>query len=383
MLVRKVQQKYKALFQSEPRVFRSPASLCLLGEHASYNQGFIIQAAINMEIIIAAAPNQTDIGKIYSIDEDRFYEFNVDTIEKSDNPWFNHILAIIKEFRTHGLIIGGFECVLGTEIPTASGLSASEALMGGMGYMLNQMFQLGISEKSIAKYAYNAYREFMGSTGFFAAHLVNMTAKTNHFMITNFQNKKKEFLESDLPNCRLILFDPQEKIVENQLLKQRILECEEGLSIVNKYFPNISSLTDCHQDMLLKCKDDLGPVLFRRCNFIINENNRTIAGIEDLRKNRLTALGEKMYMSHTDLRHEYDMTSEALDFLVETVMPYQNVLGARMMGLGSGGCTINLVKDDDLNEFVNDIQRVFKKKFRRDLLVYKFKIAKATSEIDQ
>ncbi len=382
MLVKKVQQKYEALFESTPRIFRSPASINLLGEHASYNEGTIIQAAINKEIIFAAAANQSDIGRVYAIDREKLFEFNVDSIEKSDDIWSNHILGIIKEFRNEGLIIGGFDCVLASDIPLGSGLSSSIALMGGLGYLLNHIFELGISPEKLAKYTFKAKTSFVGSTGFYPAHLVNMLAKTNHFMIADFKNNTQDYLESDLPNARIILFDPQEKIAPNNtILSKRFAECEEALAIVNKYFPEVKSLTACHQDMLLKCKDELGPVLFRRASFVINENARSIQGAEDLKKNRLGEFGKRMYASHTALRSEYELNKESIDFLVENVKPYQAVLGAKMMGLGNGGCAIVLLKDDDLNVFVNDIQKKFKKKFRRDLLVYKFKIAKSTGEV--
>ena len=130
--------------------------------------------------------------------------------------------------------------------------------------------------------------------------------------------------------------------------------------------------------MLLKCRDELGPLLFRRCDYVIKENMRVLEGSEDIKKNRMEAFGKKMFDSHAGLKNDYEVSIEPLDFLIEEVKKYKSVLGARMTGLGFGGSTINLVKDYDREEFIGEVQKRYKKFFRRDLLVYKVKITKAT-----
>ena len=379
MLVKKIENKFRSLYSTDPVFFRSPGRVNLIGEHTDYNNGYVMPAAIDREMVFAVAKNQRDVGRVYSLNLDQSFEFNVDNFEKSAKDWPNYILGIVSEFRKDGLIIGGFDCVLGSDIPMSAGMSSSVAMQCGAAFFLNHLFELGLSRMQIAQYALRAENRYVGVPGSMPGHFVNMFGKTNHFVKLDCQSLDHEFIEMDLPNYRVILFDSQVKTsLADSQLKRRKKECEQGVAIINKYFPEVKNLRDCKPDMLLKCRDELGPLLFRRCDYVIKENMRVLEGSEDIKKNRMEAFGKKMFDSHAGLKNDYEVSIEPLDFLIEEVKKYKSVLGARMTGLGFGGSTINLVKDYDREEFIGEVQKRYKKFFRKDLLVYKVKITKAT-----
>ena len=382
MLVKKIENKFRSLYSTDPVYFRSPGRVNLIGEHTDYNNGYVMPAAIDREMLFAVARNQSDIGRVYSLNLEESFEFNVDNFEKSSEVWPNYVLGMVSELRKDGLIIGGFDCVLGSDIPMSAGMSSSVAMQCGTGFFLNHLFELGLTRMQVAEYALRAENNYIGLPGSMPGHFINMFGKTNHFVKLDSQSLDHEFIEMDLPNYRVIVFDSQVKTsVADSQLALRKKECKEGLAIIRKYFPEANSLRDCSPDMLLKCRDELGPLLLRRCNFVVQENMRVLEGSEDIKKNRMEAFGKKMFDSHNGLKNDYEVSIEQLDFLIEEVKKYKSVLGARMTGLGFGGSTINLVKDYDREEFISKVQKRYKKIFRKDLLVYKVKITKATDLI--
>ncbi|MDN5213077.1 galactokinase [Fulvivirgaceae bacterium BMA12] len=379
MFVKKVEKRFKSLFSTTPEFFRSPGRINLIGEHTDYNNGYVMPATVDRQMVFAVAKNQSDVGRVHSLNLDESFEFNVDGFEESPISWANYVLGVVNELRKDGLIIGGFDCVFGGDIPMGAGMASSVAIQCGVGYFLNHLFELGLSRLEIAQYALKAENEYVGIPGSIPAHFANMFGKTNHFIKLDCQSLDHEFIEMNRPNYRIILFDSQVKNSQMDVhLSRRKKECEEGVAVIKKYFPEVSSLRDCRSDMLLKCKDELGPILYRRCDFVVRENQRVVEGSEDIVKNRMEAFGQKMFDSHLGLKNDYEVSCDPLDFLVNEVTKYKSVLGARMTGPGFGGCTINLVKDYDREEFISEIQKRYKKYFRKDLLVYKVKIAKGT-----
>ncbi len=383
MIVKEIQKKFESLFGTEPLYYRSPGIVNFLGAHTDYNNGFTLSANVNMEMVFAVTINNTDKAIVHSMDLDDQIEFNVDLIEKSDKAWANYILGMVSEFRKKGKIIGGFNCVFSSDIPIGSGMAASTSVKCGVGYFLNRIFDLGLSPQEIAEIATVVENEYIGVGSGIRDQFNNLFARTSHLLKLDCQTLNYEFIETDFSNFRFVIFDSQVKSNRrNKLFEKRKNECEKGLEIVRKYFPEVKSLRDCTMDMLLKCKTELTPILFRRCSFIVNENNRVKTGFEDLKKNRIESFGALLNQSQLELKVDFEVSCEEIDFLITEVGKSRDVIGARMIGAGAGGCTLNMIKDYDREEYIKDIQKKFKKKFRKDLLVYKLKIVRGTSQIN-
>jgi len=380
--LRTLQNKFKELYNTTPVLFRSPGMVNVMGAHTDYNDGFTLSANIDKEMVFAVAINKTDKGRVYALDLKDSHEFNVDYFEQSDKAWANYILGMVSEFRKHGKIIGGFDCVFASDIPIGSGMAASAAIKCGIGFLLNELFNLELSNLDIAGYATKVENEYIGVGSGIRDQFNNLFARTSHFMKLDCLTLNHEYIETDFSNYRFIIFDSQVKSDRRlQIFETRRKECQQGLKIIKRYFPEVKSLRDVKPDTLLKCKDDMEPELYWRCKFVVNENIRVLKSVEDLLKNRTEAFGQKLFESQMELKRDFQVSCAEIDFLIDEVTKNNNVLGARMIGAGVGGCTLNMVKDYDREEFISGIQKRFKKKFRKNLLVYKIKIVRGSGKL--
>uniref|UniRef100_UPI00356A5D38 galactokinase n=1 Tax=Fodinibius sp. TaxID=1872440 RepID=UPI00356A5D38 len=159
-------------------------------------------------------------------------------------------------------------------------------------------------------------------------------------------------------------------------------QCEEGVRILQQYEPGIDSLRDVTRDLLNKHRQELDPVVFKRCTYILEENKRVLDACQDLEKNDILSFGQRMYASHAGLRDQYEVSCAELDILVEAARTINGVMGARMMGGGFGGCTINLVEDQYLNLFKERISKRYQKETGREIAIYQAKVSSGTQLVD-
>ena len=150
---------------------------------------------------------------------------------------------------------------------------------------------------------------------------------------------------------------------------------------MKKYDPQIESLRDVSNELLEAYKHELDANVYKRCTFVINENHRLVHGCADLGRNDLEAFGAKMYETHDGLSNDYEVSCPELDFLVDLTRDNPNIIGSRMMGGGFGGCTINLVNEDYLEQFTDITKEKYSKKFWKDPNIYLTKISDGTSKI--
>jgi galactokinase len=150
----------------------------------------------------------------------------------------------------------------------------------------------------------------------------------------------------------------------------RRLQCEEGVKLLKRFLPSVKSLRDVPMNELEKHKSDLPPDIYLRCHYVISENERLLKGCELLKQGNLQGFGQLMYKTHEGLSKEYAVSCEELDFLVQEARPLQGVVGARMMGGGFGGCTINLVKADKIEGFEKVMKTKYQQRFQKDPEIY-------------
>jgi galactokinase len=158
-------------------------------------------------------------------------------------------------------------------------------------------------------------------------------------------------------------------------------ECEQGVKILRKYQPAIRALRDATPELIEKHREEMGQPVYDRCSYVVEENLRVLETCDLLSAGDLKAVGKKLYESHEGLSKKYEVSCEELDFLVKETKRMDAVIGARMMGGGFGGCTINLVKIDYLNQFIDDMRAAYQKKFNIDLKTYTIRIVNGTGKL--
>jgi galactokinase len=391
MYYKLITQKFEGIFGHTPYLtVRAPGRINLIGEHTDYNNGFVLPAAIDKAIYFAISARNDQNCKLYSYDLQEFYEFSLDEIEKSDKGWANFLIGVLAEIIKKGHHIPhGFNVVFGGDVPLGAGLSSSAAVESGMGFALNKLFDLGLSKLDLALIAQQAEHNFAGVNCGIMDMFASIHGKEDSVIKLDCQNLSFQYFPFHAPDYTIVLCNTGVKhnLGDSEYNKRRA-ECEEGVRIMQNAFPQIDSLRDVSAQMLRSQGDKLSPIVYKRCKYVVEEIERVNVACEALEKDDLITFGQKMYETHEGLSKDYEVSCPELDFLVEQTQKFSPteglsgaVIGARMMGGGFGGCTINLVRTDAVDTFIENIQNAYSQEFNTELLSYKVKITNGVEEI--
>ncbi len=377
-----VRDKFSAMYGSPPVLVRSPGRVNLIGEHTDYNEGFVLPAAINKEIIFAVAKNKLGRCRVYAADMEEKIDFAPDAFSKSKQAWANYILGVVEQLQKRGLDMAGFDVVFGGNIPQGAGMSSSAALECGMATALNHIFDLGLSQTAIAKLSQKAENEYVGVQCGIMDQFANVFGRQNQVIRLDCRSLEYQYFPFDIEGYKIALLDSN---VSHSLASSeynvRRQQCEEGVRVLQQQGLDIKSLRDVTLDQLTQYQSALDEVVFRRCRYVIEENRRVEEACRFLEQGDLSSFGQKMYESHTGLSQQYEVSCPELDFLVEKTKSNEDVLGARMMGGGFGGCTINLVKETAIAPLTEKLTQAYQQQFDRELKVYMGDIVEGTHVI--
>jgi galactokinase len=377
-----IRKKFVALFNQEPSLYRSPGRVNLIGEHTDYNDGFVLPAAINKDVIFAIAPNNTMRIRFYSFDLDEHVSFELKNTVRSNTNWANYLVGVVAQFQSLNFPVQGFDLVFGGNIPIGAGLSSSAAIECGLAFGLNHLFGYNLDRFTLAKMAQKAEHEFAGVRCGIMDQFASLFGKEGHVIKLDCRSLEYEYYPFNMSQYRIVLCDTEVKhSLASTEYNTRREECETGIAVLSNYYPTINSLRDVTIEMLQKHQKQLNPVVFKRCMYVIQENIRVEAASQALLAGDLVLFGEKMYASHEGLQHDYEVSCRELDFLVDQTRKNDAVLGARMMGGGFGGCTINIVREDEVEFFISDMKQTYERQFNMQLKTYITEIANGSSQL--
>jgi galactokinase len=340
-----VNEIFNKEFGSSPRLFRAPGRVNIIGEHTDYNQGFVLPASINKAAYLAISPAEGNTGRWISADFQEMADIDFENIRPNEKKWANYLLGVIDQFKKQGNKVGAFNLVLAADVPVGAGLSSSAALESVIAFALNSIFGFGYSNLELAIFAQRAENEFIGLQCGIMDMFASLHGKKGQVMKLDCRSLQVEYFPLELGDYKILLLDTGVKhSLASSEYNTRRKQCEEGVSLLRKYHPSIGSLRDVDREMLVKYKSEMDSLVFKRCYFIIEENLRVEKVCDALKLGSLEHAGEYMYASHEGLQYDYEVSCAELDLLVELVKGEPSVLGARMMGGGFGGCTINLME---------------------------------------
>lgn len=377
-----ITQRFKELFNNKATLFQAPGRINLIGEHTDYNEGFVFPAAINRYIILAISPNHSNIARMHAYNLNESYETNISQIEKSDKSWANYILGVIAQFRQKGLEIGGFDCVFGGNIPQGAGLSSSAALESVFTFAFNQLYQHQLATIEMIQIAQRAEVEFVGVNCGIMDQFISFSGKKDSAIALDCRNLNYTYAEVHLEGYEWLLADT---LVKHSLASSeyniRRQECEKGVAILHQHYPQIKSLRDADVKHLETVKAQLPKTIYQRCMYVIEENKRVKLAIQYLQAGNAIAFGKLLYACHQGLSQQYEVSCAELDFLVQTAKESQMAAGARMMGGGFGGCTLNVVNTKHTPAFKQLLSHKFEEQFGFAPQFYAVKIVNGVGTI--
>lgn len=380
-LAEEVRAKYQQQFGSEPLLIRSPGRINLIGEHTDYNDGFVMPAAIDKEIVFAIGESKSAWSTVLALKYDQPFMIDISAPERVDQPgWANFLLGIVFQITRDGHAIKPFNCVFGGDVPLGAGLSSSAALECGFAYALNELFNLRIPKLTLVKMGQWAEHHYVGVKCGIMDQFASVMSKEDQVIMLDCRDLSYSYFPLSMEGYEIVLCDSKVKhsLVDSEYNTRRS-ECEQGVRILSQYFPNVKSLRDVSLEMLSSHKNEFPGKVYQRCLYVVEEIQRVQESSKDLKANNLVAFGKKMFSTHEGLSNLYQVSCPELDFLVMKAKELDSVAGARMMGGGFGGCTINIVKSASVATFIKHIADAYEKEFNIKLPTYVVHIREGTS----
>lgn len=376
-LIQSTAAHFQKLFHSEPEtLFLSPGRINIIGEHVDYNDGFVLPAAINKYICFAVSKTNNSECTLIAKDLNEAYKFDLnDRLEPIDKMWVNYILGVVHQLKKRGYPIQGLQIVFSSTIPMGAGLSSSAALECGIAFAFNNIFELGLSKEEIALIGQKSEHTFVGVICGIMDQFASVFGQKNKVIKLDCTSLQYEYHPAEFKNYSLLLLDSNVKHTHlTSGYNNRREEVEYGLTLIKAYFPRVHSFRDCTLEMIEELKGSLNDIIYRRCLFVVKEIQRVQEAVQALEDSDFNKLGQLMFQTHQGLSKEYEVSCDELDFLVESVQNVPTVLGARMMGGGFGGCSINLVQKGTENQLIENITEQYRNTFGIELKAYKIKI---------
>jgi galactokinase len=359
-----VRDIFRQMFFTEPNMVRAPGRINLIGEHTDYNEGLVLPAAIDKAIYFAMAPSTHDKCNVFSADMNEGVSFSIHDLNPGE-LWVNYLMGVIDAFERSGLPVHGVDCVFGGDIPAGTGLSSSAALCCGFAFGLNEVFKCGQSRLQLAKMAQYAEHEFVGLQCGIMDQYASLFGKKDAALLLDCRAMVHEVIPVHLVDYSILLVDTKVKhTLASSAYNDRRAVCEKGVAIIQSKNKKIHSLRDLSPAILAEYKTLLGDDAFTKCLYVVEEIRRTQRAAEFLKLNNLPDFGKLMYETHWGLSQAYEVSCAESDFLVAMAQEEKDVLGARQMGGGFGGCTINLIKKGAIISFKEKTRKRYIDRFK-------------------
>jgi galactokinase len=368
-------QQIQLLFQ---QVFNNEADLCvqspgrinIIGEHTDYNNGFVLPAAIDKKVMVAIRKREDDLIVLYAEAFAEKKEVKIPEM-KPQGDWADYMLGVVAQLIKKNYVVGGFEILLTGDIPIGAGLSSSAAVECATIFALNELFSFGLEKMEMVQMAQMAEHEYAGVKCGIMDQFASMFGKKDHLIKLDCRSLEYEYIPFQNQDFALVLFNSNVKhaLVDSEYNIRRN-QCNEGVEMIRKYHPQINSLRDADTEMVEKYIRPQDELIYRRCHYVVSENIRLLQLCEALNHNNLDNCGKLMHETHLGLSEDYEVSCPELDLLVKIAMEQPGVIGARLVGGGFGGCTINLVRKENLESVIYEVENGYKLSSGKEATTY-------------
>lgn len=377
-----IKEEFKKNFNENCSVYTSPGRINLIGEHTDYNGGFVFPGAVDCGIMAAIQPNGTTTINAYSIDLKDKASFDVNDPEGPKQSWARYIYGVAREMAKRGVDVKGFDTAFAGDVPLGAGMSSSAALESTFAFAINDLFGDNKVDKfELAKVGQATEHNYIGVNCGIMDQFASVFGKKDQLIRLDCRSLEYKYYPFNPVGYKLVLVD---SVVKHELASsaynKRRQSCENVVTAMKKHHPEVELLRDADFDMLEEVKPEISEEDYKRAKYVIGEKDRVLAVCDALEKGDYETVGKEMYLTHEGLSKDYEVSCEELDFL-NNIAKKDGVTGSRVMGGGFGGCTINLVKDELYDKFIEDAKTEFKKKFGKDPKVYNVVISDGSRKL--
>ena len=355
---------------STGNVYASPGRINLIGEHTDYNGGFVFPGAIDKGMIAELKINGTNKVRAYSIDLKDYVEFGLNEEDAPRASWARYIFGVCREIIKRGGKISGFNTAFAGDVPMGAGMSSSAALESTYAFALNEMFDCGLDKFELAKIGQATEHNYCGVNCGIMDQFASVFGKAGSLIRLDCRSLEYQYFPFDPKGYKLVLLD---SVVKHELASsaynKRRQSCETAVADIQKRHPEVEFLRDANMDWLKEVKEEISAEDYMRAEYVIEEIQRVLDVCDALEQGDYETVGKKMYETHHGMSKLYEVSCEELDFLNDLAKEC-GVTGSRVMGGGFGGCTINLVKDELYEPFVNKARESYFKQYNKHLKVY-------------
>ena len=375
-----IEAAFQKKFGTTCLIVRSPGRVNLIGEHTDYNNGFVLPAAIDKAAYVAIAKRTDNKVVMYATAFNQDFEISLKEIKTTTLGWPNYILGVIDQIQKTGVELGGCNLLIDGDIPIGAGLSSSAALECATLFAFNELFGLQFTRIQMAFMAQKAEHDFAGVHCGLMDMFASLFGKKDHVIKLDCRSLEYEYVPLDIKGYKILLLNTNVKhALSSSEYNTRRIQCEQSITWIQQQEPTVNSLRDATIEMLEKYVLPKDILIYNRCKYVVEENIRLISACADLENGNIEALGKKMFATHEGLKSLYEVSCPELDFLVDQVKGHPAVLGARMMGGGFGGCTINIVKEGAIESLVTMLEPLYEKHTQKQLSHYIASIEAGTS----
>ena len=376
-------ETFQSLYGGQPKLYRAPGRVNLIGEHTDYNQGLVMPAAIDFSTWVAIAPRHDRKLSVRSENFAETVELDLDQpARQGRGHWSDYPFGVAVKLEESGHRLVGANILVSGEVPIGSGLSSSAAIEVATGLALLENSEVTIDRVTLAKLCQQAENEFVGTRCGLMDQFISCFGQAGHALMLDCRGLDYKLLP--LPdNVKLVVCNT---MVKHELASSeynaRRADCELGVELLSQKLPHVESLRDVTNGDLQRYKNQLPEVIARRCRHVASENSRVLDAASALERRDLETFGQLMRESHISLRDDYEVSCKELDLMVGLASDVEGVFGARMTGGGFGGCTINLVRSESADSFKQSVASEYLKATGREPEIYVCTAAQGAERIE-
>lgn len=360
-IVTKLLAGFRQFSNVEPRLFRAPGRVNLIGEHTDYNDGFVLPAALDLSVWTAITPRADRRLRVRSLAMDAVVEFCLrDPAPSPRKDWSDYVRGVALMLERAGHALTGADILIDGDLPIGAGLSASAALEVSVGLALLEISGSSVDRIELAKICQQAENEFVGARCGIMDQFISCCAVEGSALLLDCRTLEAKPVAID-PKARLMICDTA---VRHQLANSeynvRREECERAVALLSHRLNGVAALRDVTSGDLARYAALLPETVARRARHVVTENTRTLHAAAALEAGDLAECGRMMDYSHASLRDDFEVSCSHLDLMVEIARRLPGVYGSRMTGGGFGGCTINLVEESHADVFTRTVTQGYR-----------------------